>query len=254
MKKTISVLLSFCILFSFVVTGCAAEEIQKNDDTTIVLTIGNPSMTVNGTEKSIDDRGTAPVVADDRTLLPIRAVIEEMGGTVLWEAKDKTIQLNYGNDEIKLTVDSPRAYLNGQEETLDTAPTVINDRTMLPIRYIAESFKFNVDWNAKEQTVTITKANEKNNEAVQPSDENKKKSIVVYFSATGNTKTLAQKIAAATDSDLFEIVPQEPYTSEDLNYNNKDCRANKEHNDENARPEISGEIENIKDYEKIFLG
>ncbi len=83
---------------------------------------------------------------------------------------------------------------------------------------------------------------------------NESKSIVIYFSATGTTKSFAETIAQTTGADVFEIVPSEPYTSEDLNYNNDNCRANQEMNDESARPAIVGSIENIDEYDTIFLG
>ncbi|MCH5186164.1 MAG: hypothetical protein J1F64_08580 [Oscillospiraceae bacterium] len=130
-------------------------------DTELVLQINNPIMTVNGTEKEIDPgMGTSPVIVNDRTLLPVRAVIEEVGGTVGWNAEAKEVTLTYGEDEIRLVIDSNTAYLNDEVQTLDTAPTIINDRTMLPIRFIAESFDFDVDWDGATQTVIITKETE----------------------------------------------------------------------------------------------
>lgn len=78
--------------------------------------------------------------------------------------------------------------------------------------------------------------------------------LVAYFSATGNTKTVAEQIADVTGGELYEIEPAEPYTSEDLDYNNDDCRANLEMNDDTVRPEIAGAIENIEQYDTIYLG
>lgn len=78
--------------------------------------------------------------------------------------------------------------------------------------------------------------------------------LVAYFSATGNTENIAGHIQAALDADLYEIVPEEPYTSEDLDYSEDDCRANREQNDPNARPAISGGVENMEDYDVVFLG
>lgn len=78
--------------------------------------------------------------------------------------------------------------------------------------------------------------------------------LVAYFSATGNTENIAEHLASILDADLYEIVPQVPYTSEDLNYSNSDCRANREQNDPAARPAISGGVENMGDYEVVFLG
>ena len=113
-------------------------------------------MTVNGNDMPVDEQGTVPVIVNGRTLLPVRAVVEQMGGTVDWNGETQEVTLIYGEDEIKLTIGSTEALLNGEKQTLDVAPTVTNGRTMLPIRFIAESFKFNVSWNGDEQRVTIT--------------------------------------------------------------------------------------------------
>ena len=78
--------------------------------------------------------------------------------------------------------------------------------------------------------------------------------LVAYFSATGNTENIAEHLVSILDADLYEIVPQVPYTSEDLDYSNSDCRANREQNDPTARPAISGGVEDLEDYEVIFLG
>ena len=77
-------------------------------------------------------------------------------------------------------------------------------------------------------------------------------SVVLYFSATGTTKSIAQRIADISNSDIIEIIPKEKYKSEDLNYNS-DCRANREQNDSKARPEIENTID-INKYDTIYLG
>ena len=256
MKKIISFLLSICMILSLTLTACAAEEKQTENNTTIILKIGSPTMTVNGNDMPIDEQGTVPVIVNGRTLLPVRAVVEQMGGTVDWNGETQEVTLTYGEDEIKLTIDSTEALLNGEKQALDVAPTVMNDRTMLPIRFIAESFKFEVEWNEREQSVTITNTKTAEENPTKQPEETKEptsKSLVVYFSATGNTKALAEKIAEESGSDVFEIVPEEPYTSADLNYNS-DCRANDEQNDANARPAISNKLENLEDYDVIFIG
>ena len=76
---------------------------------------------------------------------------------------------------------------------------------------------------------------------------------VVYFSATGTTAEIAKMIAEEADSDIFEIIPKEPYSSDDLNYNG-DCRANREQNDDSARPEIENDLSAVEDYDVIYLG
>ena len=79
------------------------------------------------------------------------------------------------------------------------------------------------------------------------------KVLVAYFSATGNTRPVAEKVAEVTGGDLFEIVPAQPYTAADLNYNT-DCRANAEQNDPDARPAIAGAVENMEQYDAVFIG
>ena len=80
-----------------------------------------------------------------------------------------------------------------------------------------------------------------------------KRVAVVYFSATGTTKTVAEDIKDAANADIFEIVPKQKYLSDDLNYNNNNSRSTKEQNDKNARPEIANNI-NVSNYDVIFIG
>lgn len=82
------------------------------------------------------------------------------------------------------------------------------------------------------------------------------KVLVVYYSASGNTKRVAEDIAEAAGGDLFEIVPTEVYTSDDLNWTNSDSRVSREHDDESLRdvPLTTKEVENWDDYDTVFIG
>lgn len=80
-----------------------------------------------------------------------------------------------------------------------------------------------------------------------------KKVAVVYFSATGTTKSVAKTLSRETGGDLIEIVPKEKYTSEDLDWNNKKSRTSVECNDSASRPEIASKID-VSDYNIIYLG
>ena len=109
----------------------------------------------------------------------------------------------------------------------------------------------------QEQENNSTQNNEDNN-VIQDDNDNEKidsnKNIaVIYFSATGTTKKVAEYIKNTTNGDLIEIIPKEKYTDSDLNYGNNNSRANKEQNDSNARPEISNNI-NTDNYDVIYLG
>lgn len=80
------------------------------------------------------------------------------------------------------------------------------------------------------------------------------KILVAYFSATGNTESVAQKLAEGLGADIYEIVPEIPYTDADLNYGDSSTRATMEQNDPTARPAISGSVESIEKYDIVFIG
>ena len=80
------------------------------------------------------------------------------------------------------------------------------------------------------------------------------KKLVAYFSASGVTSKVAAKLASAAGADLFEIKPEIPYTSADLNYMNRNSRSSKEMNDTSSRPAIASKVENMADYDVVFIG
>jgi len=81
-----------------------------------------------------------------------------------------------------------------------------------------------------------------------------KKVLVAYFSCTGNTRSVAEQIAQVAKAELYEIKPQIPYTLEDLNWRNSSSRSNIERNAPSSRPAISNNVENMEQYDIIFLG
>lgn len=81
-----------------------------------------------------------------------------------------------------------------------------------------------------------------------------KKILVAYFSASGVTERAAKEIAKEVNGDLFEIRPREPYTEADLDWIDKESRSTKEMNDPDCRPEIAKTVENIEQYDIVFLG
>lgn len=81
-----------------------------------------------------------------------------------------------------------------------------------------------------------------------------KKTLVVYFSATGTTEEAARKIASATGGDIMAIEPAQPYTSADLDWNDRNSRSSVEMNDLKSRPQIKPATKNISDYDVVFIG
>lgn len=136
-----------------VIYGSATTPTSK---LTIVLKIGDPYMTVNGAKKEIDPgRTTAPVIVKGRTLLPIRALIETMGGSVAWNDTARAVTIKLKTTTIVLTIDKKQATVNGKAKDMDVAPQIINGRTMVPLRFVTEQLGCQVVWNADTKTVTI---------------------------------------------------------------------------------------------------
>ena len=96
--------------------------------------------------------------------------------------------------------------------------------------------------------------NNQNNPNQGKENNNMKKTLVVYFSATGNTKAAAQRLAQEFNADLYEINPEVPYSAADLNWRDKQSRSTIEMNDKSSRPAIKGRCENIADYDTVWIG
>lgn len=80
------------------------------------------------------------------------------------------------------------------------------------------------------------------------------KSLVAYFSASGVTKRVAEKLATVVKGDIYEITPKNPYTSADLDWMDKNSRSSIEMKDHSSRPAISGTVENMEEYDTIYVG
>lgn len=104
----------------------------------------------------------------------------------------------------------------------------------------------------KETNESVASADEA--DTADETEESGVKALVVYFSATGNTKAVAETLAGLQDADIYEIVPEQPYTDEDLNYNDRTTRATAEQNDPDARPAIQGSITDFEQYEVVYVG
>lgn len=151
-------------IFLVLVLLCSAFLVPSSatakSSTTIQLWIGNASMSINGVQKPIDSQGTKPVVSSGRTLLPIRSVIEAFGGSVDWESSTSKITVKLGKNSLELWIGKPQASLNGTTKAIDAAnpavvPVIMNGRTMLPIRFVAESLGINVQYDDVTSMITL---------------------------------------------------------------------------------------------------
>ncbi len=141
----------------------ASQGSNKKSKIVITLKIDNPYMSVNGLKKEIDPgRGTKPVIIPKwgRTVVPIRAIVEALGGTIGWNGKERKVTINFKGTTIELWINNPRAKVNGETRWIDpnnhdVRPIIVNDRTMLPLRFVAESLGCKVEWDGTTRTITI---------------------------------------------------------------------------------------------------
>ncbi len=129
--------------------GWVAEHYDLDAQTDILVGYGQNNI-------DFTPYGQEPVIVNDRTLVPLRAIFEAMGAEVDWNDETKTVIATREDTTISLTIGSDQLIVNGEAVTIDVPAQIINDRTMIPVRAIAESFGCNVNWNQKAKRVAIT--------------------------------------------------------------------------------------------------
>lgn len=115
---------------------------------------------IDGIRVTLDGRvlgfDQPPVNVSGRVLVPLRAIFQEMGAVIQWDQSTHTVTATKGTHTIILTIGSPTATVDGVKVTLDVPGKLINNRTMVPVRFIAQGFSAKVDWSQDTQTVIIT--------------------------------------------------------------------------------------------------
>ena len=145
LKKTLTPILSAAMLLTATIPASAAN-----------LTESDIKVTVDGTAVDFPDQ--KPIIQNDRTLVPIRFIAESLGYEVEWDSIENAAVIDDGR--VKLWIGTDKAELDGKKVTLDTSSALVNDRTMVPLRAVAETLDCTVDWLAKTKTVQITSGNE----------------------------------------------------------------------------------------------
>ena len=107
---------------------------------------------VDGTRVNFD---TAPVIINNRTMVPMRVIFESLGAQVEWDQQSETVFGTLGDTNISITIGSSEMVKNGEPVTLDSPAVIIDDRTLVPVRAISESFGCTVNWDEATQTVHI---------------------------------------------------------------------------------------------------
>lgn len=96
-----------------------------------------------------------PVIIKERTLIPARAVFESMGSQVKWNEEARLVEVGLGTSTVQLTIDSKIAFVNGVQVPMEVPAMILDDRTLIPVRFVAESLKCAVDWHDLSRTVIL---------------------------------------------------------------------------------------------------
>jgi len=123
----------------------------------IKMTIGRKGLLVNGRFKDTD---VPPIIKNDRTILPVRFVAEALGAKVGWDGKTRKVTIILNEKTIEMYIGKSTAYINGKPVQIDpnnpkVTPVIINSRTFIPVRFVAEAFGAQVEWDNYTRTVTI---------------------------------------------------------------------------------------------------
>ncbi len=129
------------------------EKPEEEPKAEIILTIGSPNAIVNG---EILTNDVAPIIRNGRTMLPIRFIVEELGGKIEWNNELKKVTITKGDLVIEIFIGSPFALVNGKAVELDSPAFIENGRTYLPVRFVADYLGADVKWIDETKTVIIT--------------------------------------------------------------------------------------------------
>jgi len=141
--------------WTFISVSADSAPVKTESTQMLLLQIGNPHLMIQDTKIELE---APPVLENGYTLLPIRAVIEALGGTVGWNEQEEKISLSLKNDSVVLRLGEKGAVVNGKMTLMDIAPTIVNGRTMVPLRFILESFNCTINWNSGTQEILIFRA------------------------------------------------------------------------------------------------
>ena len=141
--KKMSVYTSIILVFAMLI--CMLVPAQANTQAPIKLYINKKQIITD----------VNPRIVNDRTMVPVRVVMENFGADVEWDGKLRMVSIETKQNSIQLTIDSNIAKVDGKKIKLDVSPVIVSDRTLVPIRFVSENLGYNVDWDGDERIVSI---------------------------------------------------------------------------------------------------
>jgi hypothetical protein len=138
------------VIYAF--NGSAAQRYARNREIDFIPIV---KVTLDGRQLRFD---VPPVIVDDRVLVPMRAIFEQLGAEVSWRQETRTVVAKTGNKTVTMQIDNTQMQVGDAIITLDVPPQILMERTLAPLRAVSESLGAAVEWDEASQTVTITSA------------------------------------------------------------------------------------------------
>lgn len=171
----------------------ASVKLTDSNSKIIKMKIGNKSYTLNNETKKMD---ASPFIKNDRTMVPVKFIIDAFGGETSWDKESRTAIVKYNNDTIEIPIDSTKVKVNGESKTVDSPAIIKDSRTFVPVRFIAENFGMEITYDPKTKEVTIIEGIKENKEldnkkdnAKETKNEDNKKDNVKKETSNNNNKT-----------------------------------------------------------------
>ncbi|MGI6029613.1 MAG: leucine-rich repeat protein [Candidatus Heteroscillospira sp.] len=142
----------YCASGSYAEKLCKDNKISYLTDSSVDSAI---NVLYNGSRISFGEYGQNPTIVNSRTLVPLRSIFEAMGAEVEWDNATRTAKAERGGVSVSIAIGSNTMYVNGAARQLDCAAAIVNNRTMVPVRAIAEAFGADVDWHNPSRTALI---------------------------------------------------------------------------------------------------
>lgn len=209
MKKFLSVVAIFFLMMTSTVYAAGGLSVKIGKTS---YKVNTASVVVNGNELYSE---FSPYVKDGRTFVPLREITEKLGATVDWNGKNQTIVVSLDDQKVKLQIGTKVVYVNGKKQSVDEAsiPQLATytspkkeTKTMVPLRFLSEAFRYGVDWNQDSQTATITTSEVRN-------------SNIVAVSLTSNTaKTAENTTKKNSDTIDYKDLEKNMPASNNKNY------------------------------------
>lgn len=163
MKKFLSIILAVAMILSCTIAFAEETVVEEVVEETIIEEVveevveetakGDISVEIDGKAIAFD---VAPIIVEGRTLVPLRAIFEELGAVVNWDDETKTVSAFKENTSVVLQIGTPTLFVGNESKPMDVPAQIVSDRTLVPLRAVSEAFGCEVNWNGDEKKVTIT--------------------------------------------------------------------------------------------------